>query len=792
MTNQGTIKSKAKILANKLNLSHFIHYLQNLVIFVNSAGIINEFNKTAEIFFAIKRNQVIGKKFTSFCKTHHLKFPSLPDFEQHKPQKFKTLVSNLSQYRSVEWKIIPNYDSAKKIKELIFLGVDINKDSHAYQNIKSFKRHLDAVIESIAGNHWWKDIKGRYIGCNNAVTKSVGFKTPEEIIGKTDFELPWNDAKKAAILVKNDQEVITGGKSLTFEETINTSDGKSLTFFVTKVPLRDEHDKIIGTIGTSIDITDQKKAQVQLKIAKEQAEQASKAKSDFIANISHDLRTPLSGILGAAELLHSQVSDNHKEMTQQIANASQVLLTMFDEIIDYIKTEAKSSEIQNTQFSITNIVNDIIALLKLATEQKKLKLKSKLDTSIPAYLMGDASRLHRIVLNLVSNAIKFTNKGFVAIEVALAKKSNKNVLLKIIIKDTGIGMPANKLDDIFTRFTRLNNAYQGNFKGAGLGLSIVKQFVEEMGGEIHVQSQLNKGSKFICVLPFKKSLLNEKVLRVKKTPTSQKNQVALSTTNIQLPVRFNLATTPNILLIEDHPLTQTVTKRNLESLNCKVDAANSGQEALTLFKKNNYQLVLTDIGLPDITGYQITKAIRQFEASRNNQSIPIVAATAHASTEEKLHFKNVGGNEILDKPLLIDTLSSILSTYLGTQKKPKNNSRPISSLKNNSIIDLELGAKLIRGDIKAAKKMLEVLILELPDDIKKITSAYQQCNFLKLKDLVHKLHGGACYCGTPALKDAAANLEKTIARSDKNLVKKHYDSLIQQMKAVLEEFKKLR
>jgi two-component system aerobic respiration control sensor histidine kinase ArcB len=781
-------------------LSSIISHLSNLIICVNAVGKITEFNNTAEDYFERKSARVLGKNFISFCKTNHIKYPSLVHRSQQGGQEFQqSFTSPSGQKRSAVWKIIPRHDSANHFSGIILLGTDISKEKNANTNIKNVELHLESVIESIAGNHWWKDINGCYMGFNGVLTKVLGFKSSDEIIGKTDSEI--FETAMAAELIKNDREVITTGKSLTYEERVPTVDGRTLTFIVTKVPLRNEFGDIVGTIGTSVDITELKSVQAQLKIAKEQAEKASQAKSDFIANISHDLRTPLSGILGAAELLKSRVSHSAEKIPYQIADASKVLLNLFDEIIEYIKTEADSPQLQNNQFSMKQIVDDIVSLLKLAAEDKKLKLKVILDTSIPNYLIGDISRIHRILLNLVSNAIKFTKKGFVAINITLAKENEKAVILKIIVKDTGIGIPSNKLDQIFTRFTRLNTAYQGTFKGAGLGLSIVKQFVEEMGGEIHVESQLNKGSQFICVISFKKSLLDEDVLKIEKQQITKKNKSADSVneensrSQTNVPITFKHGPIANVLLIEDDPLSQTIAQHNLEAFNCIVDITNSGYEAIAMFKKKNYHLVLTDVGLPDINGYQITTAIRAIEAETNRHSlVPIIAVTAHVDAKDKKHFLELGGNEILAKPLLIDTIRVILVNYLGINKIPAAiiKTTIIESTQHSYPIDLDLGAKLIKGNRKAAKEMLALLIEELPSNKKEMASAYKKHNYLKLMKLAHRLHGATCYCGTPKLKEAAAKLEKIIASNKKKFIKQCYEILIEQIEAVMQAYNELK
>ncbi|MGB6977552.1 MAG: PAS domain-containing protein [Gammaproteobacteria bacterium] len=716
-----------------------------------------------------------------------------------------TMLTNKAPLRDEQGKIIgimgisvditackETQDALQKAKEEAIAREKITKT-----DIRNIEQHLNSVIESIAGNHWWKDLDGRYRGFNDALTKALGLESTIDILGKTDYELLWTGG--AAELVKHDKEVIVSRRPLTYEEEVPVEDGKALTFLVTKVPLKDENNNIIGTIGTSIDITAQKNAQVQLRIAKEKAEEASQAKSDFIANVSHDLRTPLSGILGAAELLKTRVSQNEQAIPHQIVQASKVLLNLFDEIIEYIKLEENRPSLKTDQLGIKSIVNDIVNLLTPSANLKKLKLKVNLDASIPQYLIGDTSRIYRILLNLVSNAIKFTKKGFVAIHATLAKEREKDIILKIVIEDSGIGIPSNKFDQIFTRFTRLTAAQQGAFKGAGLGLSIVKQFIEEMNGEIYVESELNKGSKFICVLSFKKSLLNENVIQTEvkrsmsKSKTRRSKRVLNTQAHLSLPTLLNTKHTPNVLLIEDDLLAQTVTKYNVEAFNCSVDIANSGHQAIAMFKKKKYHLVLTDIGLPDINGYEVTEMIRKFE-TKTNGHVPIIAVTAYANTQDKQRCIQAGMDEVLTKPLMIEVVRDILEIHLKEEEIQQAISQASQkeTSKHLNAIDLDLGAKLINGDHESARNMLKILVEELPNEKKMIEGAYKKRNYQELAKLVHKLHSGTCYCGTPKLKEASEKLEQTIKSNDNRAMKVPYDYLIEQIVAVINAYKELR
>ena len=285
------------------------------------------------------------------------------------------------------------------------------------------------------------------------------------------------------------------------EET-TLKDGRTLTFLVTKMALRDEHGKIIGTMGNAVDITAEKNAFIQQEAFKK-AEMANKAKSETIADMSHDLRTPLTGILGMAELLEKRVPEKDKEVAHTISRASKALLNLFNEIIEDIKIETGQLPLREDTIEVRAVVEDIVDLLIPSIEDKHLQLSINIDDAVPAFIVGDHSRFRRILLNLVSNSIKFTQKGEIVISIQLSKPINDHdIALQISVKDTGVGIPEDQLQHVFKRFTRLPSAYQGAVQGVGIGLSIVKQFAQDMNGNVEVKSKEGEGTSFICRLPF--------------------------------------------------------------------------------------------------------------------------------------------------------------------------------------------------------------------------------------------------------------------------------------------------
>ena len=376
-----------------------------------------------------------------------------------------------------------------------------------------FNSFAHRVLDAIPASIYCKDINGIYITCNKYMMGMVGVSDRRDIIGKTDRELIWKDI--AEKLEEIDKKVIKSGYTHEAEETPRLSNGEKCIFLTQKTPFYDDEGNIVGLIGVSINIDDIKKAEKDLLTSKEKAEAADKAKTEFLRNMRHDFRTPFSGILGMASILQEQEEDhNKKELLGDIANSAQILLEQLNEIADFISLEEGEIPILDKQFDLHQVVTAIKRLLLPSAKNRNLKLNLNIEKNIPQYIIGDKMRTYRILINLLTNSIKFTKDGEVSLSITVARIEDQKIIVKFIVKDTGIGFSAKEKDIIFAKFSRLTPSYTGIYTGKGLGLRIVKQFLDEVGGEIHVESKIDNGSTFVVLIPYKIPLLecNEKEL----------------------------------------------------------------------------------------------------------------------------------------------------------------------------------------------------------------------------------------------------------------------------------------
>lgn len=386
---------------------------------------------------------------------------------------------------------------------------------------EAIRTYLDYIINNLPHFLFWKDQNGIFLGCNKEFSKSAGFGSPEGVVGKTDYDMPWRES--AADYVADDKHILEAGEpKLNYEEYQRQADGTSKVMLVSKVPMFDEqHKKVMGILGIYTDISERKQMEESLKQAKEKAEAANLVKTEFLENMRHDIRTPLSGIVGAAQLLKNEKDKNKiQKYANHIDESSKELLRFLNEILESLNVATGEIPLLKKKFSLKTVLENVIKLHQAKADEKKLELKLTISENVPKYLIGDPVRIYRVILELLGNALKFTTEGYVHIFTQLEKQKESDLVIKIEVEDTGPGISVEEQQELFVRFKRLRPSYEGIYKGMGLGLSIAKQFIDDLQGELYYDSDYQKGAKFICLIPLKKSLLENDLGEDKYTLTS--------------------------------------------------------------------------------------------------------------------------------------------------------------------------------------------------------------------------------------------------------------------------------
>lgn len=541
---------------------------------------------------------------------------------------------------------------AKKDLEILSLWIqNYYKYSFNYSFLQQIITHLPSFV-------YWKNRDSVYLGCNDNFARAAGLEGPAEIVGKTDYDLPWGDAQGASFR-QGDLQVFAGHSLLNFEEPQLQADGKLRTVLASKVPLTDEESSVIGVLGIYNDITEIKETQLALQRAKDRAEIANESKTQFLSVVSHELRIPLSGILGCAELLKSEnLTETQQKYTDSILEVGQHLLSIINDILDFSKIEAKQLRLANDVFSLSHVLKELSHTVEPLAHKKDLSFQCVYPDQKDDHFFGDSVALKQILLNIVGNAIKFTDKGFVKMssQILTNDAQAENCCIRFCIEDSGPGIAEDKQSLIFDRFQQVDTSITRKYGGTGLGLSIAKGLIDLLDGSIYLESLVNEGTKFFIEIPLRRAV-NEWHLQ----PFVHDIQ-ELAATDDQQRIRAR------ILIVEDDKIIQMVYQSLLHKLNCQVSIVDSGLAALNLLKQQEFDLILSDIGLPDISGLDLAKKYQAFAKHK----APIIAVTGYGDLQNYDELVKCGITDVFVKPISKQILEELLDKYVS-----KNGSQAI-------------------------------------------------------------------------------------------------------------------
>lgn len=417
-----------------------------------------------------------------------------------------------------------------------------------------------------------------------------------------------------------------------------------------------ESGKIIGAIITCKDITGRKKTEEELRLAKEAAEASSIAKTQFLANMSHEIRTPLNGVIGMLQLLQmTEVTDEQEHYIDLSKSSSDILLKVIADILDYSKIEARKIVLENQPFSLNNFINEIESLYKPSCLEKELFFQLHIEEDVPYKLIGDSFRLRQIVTNLIGNAIKFTQNGGISLIVRnLEALNNNEIKLEWEVKDTGVGISKDKIEDIFNSFHQSDNSITRQYGGTGLGLSICKGLVEIMQGEIWAESKEGEGSNFYftCVLKIDPVEQYSKIKKIQKTECIKKeNEIIL-------------------LVAEDDLISRILIEKIANKKGWQVVLSENGKEAVVAYQKFNFDAILMDVQMPVLDGYHATKAIRKLESLKGTHT-PIIGMTAHALKGDREKCLEAGMDDYLSKPIDFEVFHTVIEKWAQSKSVKK-------------------------------------------------------------------------------------------------------------------------
>ena len=610
--------------------------------------------------------------------------------------------------------------------------------------------------------------EGKITDINNA-SINITEVTRENLIG-TDFFEYFTEPDKAREIYK---QIFSAGFVADFPLTIR--DGKLTEVLFNGSVYKDEDGKVLGVVVVARDITDHKRIESELTEAKEYAEKATliaegakgkaeqatkiaedavKSKQQFLSNMSHEIRTPMNAIIGFTKvLLKTELTEKQREYLTAIKMSGDALTVLINDILDLAKVDAGKMIFEKTSFRLAASISAMIHLFETKIHEKNLRLIKKYDVQIPYVLVGDPVRLHQIILNLISNAVKFTNQGEITVEVKLLSQTSETANIEFSVTDTGIGIPENKIAHIFENFQQASSSTARLYGGTGLGLAIAKQLVETQGGTISVSSTPNEGSTFSFILPFDKT-----------------GSVSETEITIEEPmVVKNL----KVLVVEDIALNQLLMKTLLDDFGFSHDMAADGKIAIDMLKEKLYDIVLMDLQMPEMNGFEATDYIRNIM----KLEIPIIALTADVTTADLEKCRAVGMNDYISKPIDERLMySKIVDLIKKSQIQPC--SKPADSLPltpdqqtTMAFVDLSYLREHTKGKVSLMQEMIQVFLGQTPPLILHMKQSLEITDWDALYSSVHKMFPSFFIMGLGKQNELLASELQEWALNHENLEK---------------------
>lgn len=637
------------------------------IITIDEKGHILSFNPAAEKIFGYSKEEVLNKNISMLMpEPYHSEHDGyLKNYVRTGEKKIIGLGGRELMGQRKDGKIIHIDLGVNEIEigeKRMFAGLinDITERKLAEEELSKSRDAL-ARAQSIARLGNWKyDVANNQIYWSDEVYRIFGIEK-ENFDHQFDsfIELIHPDDRE---YVKSEIKASMDGKMpFSIDYRIVLSGGGIRYVHEEAKDIFDDKGNSLHRIGTIQDITERKKAEDEIRLARKKAESASLAKSEFLANMSHEIRTPMTTILGMSELIsETSLDKEQEEYLKGLQRAGDNLLDLVNDILDLSKIEAGRIELEEVEFNLSEEIKNVKSIFDIKAHEKGIELTTAIDPETPEILIGDPLRMRQVLINLVGNGLKFTAKGGIKISATCEKPSvrSEGCRLSFSVSDTGVGIPSDKLEVIFEDFTQADSSTTRTFGGTGLGLTISRKLVEIMGGKIWVESKIGEGSTFSFNLNMKVGAEKGKVMR-KKEKEKEKVDTA--------PVHI-FAREINMLLVDDSEDNRILVKTFLKKMPINIDIAENGEIAVEKFMSKKYDILLMDMQMPIMDGYTATTEIRKWEKERRMDETPIIAFTAHALKEEVDKCLEAGCNDHIAKPVKKKAILDIISQLLGSEK----------------------------------------------------------------------------------------------------------------------------
>ncbi|WP_143960931.1 PAS domain S-box protein [Litoribacter populi] len=716
----------------------------SIVSITDETGVISYVNDKFCAISQYRREELLGQTHKIIDSGFHSK-----DFFENlwktllSGKVFKNEIKNKAKDGTYYWEdivVVPFLNPQGKPYKFVSIKRNITEEKQRKQRILNLIKTQRSIFNGASYSIIFTDTKGYIRRINKAGLQLLGYQENELVkvksplifhdplelqSRKAELEMEWGNELSSEI------EVLVGkaqreNSADSREWTFITKSGKRIPVWQTITCINDEEGQVQGYLSVAEDYSSKKKAESKLIEAKLLAEQAVAMKANFLANMSHEIRTPMNAIIGFTDLLsETPLSQSQEEYVSHVKMAGENLMLIINDILDLSKIESGKLVIDPQPFKIKEDLKHIYELLKIRADEKLLEFNLFLDAGLPEMIIGDKGRLNQVIMNLAGNAIKFTSEGEVNILVKKLKEDDNKITLKFTIKDTGIGIPESKLESIFERFSQGEESTSRNFGGTGLGLNIAKQLIELQDGKLEVKSKLEFGSEFYFSLTYQKS--NDLTIGKEKI--------------VELP---EVSQKVSILLCEDNVINQRLVRKVIEGFGFDLDIAHNGREGIELFSTKQFDLILMDLQMPLMDGYQATVHIRKELKS----DIPIVAMTAHSFIGERQKCFDMGMNAYVPKPFrkeeLYTKILEVLDQHGGKQEVENLNGEKLDAThKLDSKIDLSYLKELSDNNKEFEKEIITMFCQKVENEMEVLELAVKEGDFKGVKEFAHAMKSSA-------------------------------------------------
>ena len=650
--------------------------------------------------------------------------------------------------------------NSRDISERKAIEETVKKQREKYQNIIA-NMNLGLIEVGL-------DEKVQYV--NHAFETMSGY-SQDELLGKNAAQL--FIIEQQVTLMEDKLSARKQGISDMYEVLVRNKANEQKWWIISGAPNYDDKGELVGSIGIHLDITTAKQLELDLAIAKEKAEESSRAKESFLANMSHEIRTPLNGIIGMIrELSYESLTEKQTKHLNNASVASQHLLSVLNNILDVSKIEAGELNLEKSHFVLSNTIKSVKAIMLTKAREKGLLFNLDICDIKGKVYMGDSARISQVLLNLIGNAIKFTDTGGIFIECRVKEVRQDAHTISISVEDTGVGMDESYLNNLFKKFSQEDVSTSRKYGGTGLGMAISKEIVQMMGGSIRVRSKKNEGTVIEIIFDL---------------PMGNYEELEEGHEISNVHDLSNL----KILLVEDNEFNRFVATSTLTRCKCNVSEAYNGQEAVAKVTENKYDLILMDLQMPIMDGFEATIAIRK----KLGLTIPIIALTANAFKSELEECINVGMNGYVTKPFeedkLISTIAKTLSLSVIKKKKEEEpDKKPSATILKQKLYNLEKLMELARNDKTYVQKMIGIFTEQTTISIEQIKTAYGNKNLGALYQVAHKIKPSLDSMGIISLRENIREIEMSAKEgNDSDILASKIEFLLSTLNEALEQLK---